>query len=348
LPKGGKLRLLFIDGSTKLDTIFDLETKARGGMVASLFQVTDYLSSVGHDVTVLSDIREDGVTKARTKWLHEAYGRYDALICNRGVGDGYPQIDAKARILWTHDLPHAGFIPDPASIRAFACTVFMSGYAERVWRGFYRDIGRSTIISNGVDREVFYPRPKQNDFLIYASAPNRGLERLPFIFDAITQAVPGDLCCEAYSNLAAMHPGEGPDTFDYGAVSTSKVRLADPLPQGAYAAELGKASLMILPSAYPEICSNNILQALASGVPVLTTGGLGSAPEWINHGKNGLLTRFQPHDYMVYTMDIVRQAVQYLTNDVLRERLRRGAAATKIPSWQQIGHKWERMLSLYC
>jgi hypothetical protein len=51
---------------------------------------------------------------------------------------------------------------------------------------------------------------------------------------------------------------------------------------------------------------------------------------------------------MVYTMDVVRHAVQYLTNDVLRERLRRGAAATKIPTWQQIGSRWERMLSLYC
>lgn len=342
------MRFLFIDGSTHLETVFDLEKRARGGMVASLFKVSDYLASVGHDVTVLSDIEHTGVTKAGTKWLHEAFGRYDGLICNRGIGDGYPQIDAGARFLWTHDLPHAGFIPEPRTIRAFACTVFMSDYAERIWRTFYRDIDASTIIPNGVDRSVFYPREKQNDLLIYASAPNRGLERLPFIFDAIAEAVPATLSFEAYSNLAVLHPGEGADAFDYEAIRSSKVRLMPPVAQARYAEVLGRASLMILPSAYPEICSNNILQALASGTPVITTGDLGSAPEWVSHGRNGYLTEFQPHDYMIYTMEIVRSAVQYLTNDALRARLRRGAETTKIPSWQEIGHRWERMLSRYC
>lgn len=341
------MRLLFIDRSTKLETVFDLESKARGGMVASLFQVTDYLANRGHDVTVLSDIHQAGRTKAGAKWLNEAYGNFDVLVCNRGVGDGYPSICAKSRVLWTHDLPHAGFIPEPATIKAFVCTVFMSAYAEKVWRTFYRDIGRSVFIPNGVDRELFHPRAKDRGYLIYASAPNRGLERLPFIFDAVRHAA-GSLRCRAYSRLASLHPGEGPDTFDYSAVRSSAVELLDPIPQAQLAQELGTAGLMILPSGYPEICSNIILQSLASGTPVITTGGLGSAGEWIRNGRSGLLTAFQPHDYMVYTMEIVRAAVSVLNNESLHERLIRGAQNTKIFGWQEIGHKWERLLSQYC
>lgn len=340
------MRLLFIDASTHLETIRDLRHRARGGMVASLFQVTDYLSSVGHDVTVLSDIRTEGVTDAGTKWLNEVWGRFDGLICNRGIGDGYPQIQARARFLWTHDLPHAGFIPEPATIRAFACTVFMSAYAERVWRGFYRDIGRSCLIPNGVDREVFRPREKDEALLIYASAPNRGLDRLPFLLEAIRERVPVRI--EAYSNLARLHPGEGGDAFDYESVRRGGVEVCQPLPQRDFAKRLGSASLMVMPSSYPEICSNNVLQSLACGTPVVTTGSLGSAGEWITHGRNGFLTQFQPHDYMVYTMEITRNAVAYLTDGDLRERLRRSAAMTKIPSWQEIGTRWERMLSRYC
>src|ERR1051325_410528 len=273
------MRLLFIDRSTRLETIFDLERKARGGMVASLFQVTDYLARRGHDVTILSDIEHGGRTKAGAKWLNEAYGDFDCLICNRGTGDGYPSIRARARILWTHDLPHAGFIPEPATVKAFACTVFMSEYAEAIWRTFYRDIGRSVRIPNGVDRELFYPRTKDPGYLIYASAPNRGLERLPFIFDAIQAALGEKLRMRAYSRLAALHPGEGPDTFDYNTIRSSAVELHDPIPQAQLAEELGSAAMMILPSEYPEICSNIVLQALASGTPVITTGGLGSAGE---------------------------------------------------------------------
>src|SRR2546421_8095257 len=274
------MRILFVDHSTCLKTVVDLARTARGGMVASLFQVSDYLARQGHDVTVWSDIESAGATRAGTKWLKETWGEYDALICNRGVSDGYPQIQARQRFLWTHDLPHAGFIPDPQTIKGFACTVFMSRYAERIWRAFYRDIGRSVLIPNGVDCTVFFPRYKDRNYLIYASAPNRGLERLPLILDSLRAAMEKPLRLFAFSRLSVLHPNEGADTFDYEAIRASNVQLRDPLPQRDFANELGQAGLMILPSAYPEICSNIILQALASGVPIVTTWELGSAPEW--------------------------------------------------------------------
>src|SRR3990167_10438182 len=148
-------------------------------MVSSLFKISDYLSSVGHQVFVLSDIQSAGKTRAGMIWTHEYYGQYDYLICNRGTHDGYPDIKARRRILWTHDLPHNGFIPEPKTIKAFAATVFMSQYAERIWRAFYPTIGRSFMIPNGVDKTLFFPRPKLPGFLIFASAPNRGLKKLP-------------------------------------------------------------------------------------------------------------------------------------------------------------------------
>jgi glycosyltransferase involved in cell wall biosynthesis len=339
------MRLLFLDRSTRLRTVSDLLSRARGGMVSSLFHVTDYLASQGHDVTVLSDIESTGATKAGTKWLHEAWGEYDCLICNRGVGDGYPQIRAKKRVLWTHDLPHSGFIPEPKTIRAFDRVVFMSRYAERVWRAFYRDIGRSTTIPNGVDKRLFYPREKDLDTIIYASAPNRGLDRLPLILDAIRSRVGREIRLRAYSNLAALHPGEvgTGDGFDYGAVRDSSVDLCDPVPQDELAGIMGQAGLMILPSGYPEICSNAVLQALASGVPIITTGRLGATPEWVRHGWNGLLTRFQPHDYMIYTVETVRHAVRVLERPSLHRRLMFGARHARVFSWQEIGSKWATM-----
>jgi glycosyltransferase involved in cell wall biosynthesis len=340
------LRILFIDNSTRLGCVSDLSARARGGMVSSLFAVTDYLSTRGHDVTVLSDIKSAGATRAGTKWLHETWGHYDALVCNRGVDDGYGHIRASARVLWTHDLPHSGWIPDPKRIRAFACTVFMSRYAERVWRAFYKDIGRSALIPNGVP-EIFHPREKDLDTLIYASAPNRGLDKLPLILDAIRTRVGRPVRMVAYSNLAALHPnevGKG-DTFDYKSIRESAVELHDPVPQDELAGRLGQAGLMILPSGYPEICSNIVLQSLRSGTPIVTTGGLGATPEWVRHRRNGMLTKFQPHDYMVHTVEIVRHAVEVLENRRLHERLIRGAAKTDIHTWQEIGNKWERLLN---
>lgn len=333
------MRILFIDGSTKLETVHDLASRARGGMVTSLFRVSGYLARRGHDVSVLSDIQFPGITPDGVIW-RRGYFRdepYDCLVMNRGMSDGYPEIQAKARFLWTHDLPHAGFIPDPQAARALACTVFMSAYAEDVWRTFYRTIGESVTIPNGVDKRLFYPREKDPSYLIYASAPNRGLQRLPFIFDAIQAAINRPLKCRAFSSLAKLHPGEGEDRFDYAAIRSSNVELCDPLPQERFAEEIGRAALMILPTDYPEICSNVILQSLASGTPVVTTGGLGSAGEWVS----GTLTKFKPYDYMVYAMEIVRLAVDALSKPLT-------TAKSNILTWDEVGARWERMLSQHC
>ncbi len=322
-------------------------------MVTSLFNVSDYLSQQGIETWVVSDVKRGGITPSGTEWItdgSEIPAQVDFLITNRGTGGGYPEINAKHRILWTHDLPHAGFIPNPKTIKAFSATVFMSRYAERVWRDFYRDIGKSFFIPNGVDKSIFYPREKDLNYLIYASAPNRGLKRLPFIFDAIESRVKRPIYMRAYSNLKTLHPNETRDEEEdgfsvvYREVSESSVDLRNPVPQTELGEELGKAGLMILPTDYPEICSNIVLQALACGVPVVTTGSIGSAGEWVKHGKSGMLTSWHPVDYMVFQVDMIRQAVKVLENESLHRKLIDNAAKTKVHSWEDIGAQWKRML----
>jgi len=323
-------------------------------MVSSLFKVSDYLSSRGHDVYVVADIKQLGTTKHGTRWInYRIEEKFDFLIVNRGVGDGYPEVTAKHRILWTHDLPHAGFIHNPKTIKAFT-TVFMSDYAERIWRDFYKDIGKSFTIPNGVDKSLFYPRDKDLGYMIFASAPNRGLKRLPFIFDCIENRMKKPIRMSAYSNLKKLHPGEvDPEIRDeeedgfsiiYNRVAESKVSLFDPIPQKQLADKFGCASLMILPTDYPEICSNTILQALSSGIPIVTTGNLGSAGEWIRNGWNGFITKWHPVDYMVYQVELIRHVVRILEDEKLHRKMIENAARTKIYSWEEIGKKWDRML----
>jgi glycosyltransferase involved in cell wall biosynthesis len=117
------------------------------------------------------------------------------------------------------------------------------------------------------------------------------------------------------------------------------------LPQHDFAEQLGKAGLMILPTDYPEICSNTILQSLASGTPIVTTGDLGSADEWVVHEYNGYLTNFHVHDYMIHTLEMVRGASKIIENRRLHEKMIRNATRTKyIYSWDEIGKKWHKML----
>jgi glycosyltransferase involved in cell wall biosynthesis len=340
-------RVLFIDKSTKLESIDELETRARGGMVTSLFKVTDHLAQAGFMVEVLSDIEQAGTTPAGVVWEKLPEGRYDILVCNRGIGEGYDHIDAARRVLWTHDLPHAGFIPNPKTIRAFDCVVFMSSYAEKIWRTFYRTIGKSATIPNGIDRSLFYydPEEKDWDYLIYGSAPNRGADKLPFLFDAINAASDRHVWMNAFTNMSVLHPNEADYELDYGEFGESGVSLEDPLPQHEWAEQLRAAGLMILPTAYPEICSNTVLQSLACGVPVITTGNLGATPEWVKHGKNGMLTDWMPHDYMIHSLDMIRNASEVLADFGRQKKMAYRASVTpNILSWEEVGRKWEKLL----
>jgi len=348
------MKITFFDNSTALKTIHDLETGARGGMISSLFAVSGGLSLLGHDVSVLSDIENTGTTNTNVYWgaLEEvADHTCDVLVCNRSTtDDGLCGIRAKHRVLWTHDLPHSGFIPKPKVINAFDRVVFMSKYAESVWRTFYPLIRKSEYIPNGVDKSIFYPREKDHDYIIYGSAPNRGLQYLNLILTALKNRVRPSLYLKAFSNLQILHPKETTNREinmieNYNWTKADDVQLFDPLPQNQWADELGKAGIMIMPTSYPEICSNVILQSLASGTPIVTTGNLGSVPEWVISGRNGVLTNYLPNDYMVHTIEIVRGARDVLTNRKVHDRMIRHTANTRnIWSWEDVIFKWDKML----
>ena len=356
------MKIAFLDLSTRLGTIDDLKVRARGGMITSLFRVSDYLSRQGHDVTVIAGIEAEGTTQDGVTWRKGYDGvQYDVLILNRGIGDGYPYIRARHRVLWTHDLPHDGFAPDPRNLRALSATVFMSRYGEGVWRTFYRTVGRGVLIPNGVDRDLFRPGVERDwHRIIFASAPNRGLKRVPLIFEGIRAKVP-TARMDVYSNLQILHPAERPreprDEEKDGWGGYDKARdgtevadpegmtTLDPIPQVRFAEELGNCGLMLVPTDYPEICCNAYLQALACGVPVITTGGVGSAGEWIRHGWNGMFTQFQPVDYMVYFLEMARNAIAVLSDSKLHRKM--SAHATKTPgiySWEEVGSRWDRTL----
>lgn len=340
------MRFLFIDQSTRLKTANDLKIIPRGGMVQSLFRVTDYLSLQKHYVVVLSDIDKPGLTNSGTRWVNELIDiEYDVLICNRGIGNGYPHIKAKRRILWVHDLPHSGFIPDPKMASAFE-VVFMSRYAEKIWREFYKFLGKSYFIPNGIDK-FFYPRDKNLHQIIYFSHPNRGLKRLDFIADCLQQSVSKEIQVDVYSS-PSMYPtdGEMGDYVDMDLISTQgHLNIHDPLPTRQIAKKVGAAGLCIMPTGYPEICSNSVLQALASGTPIITTGNLGATPEWVKHNKNGMLTKYLPNDYMIFTVEIVRHATNVLLNEKKHRKLIEGAKNTKILTWKQVGEKWLKLLT---
>lgn len=324
-------------------------------MVSSLGKITDGLSRRGHDVYVWSN-GFDAESESGVKWRSDPIDDADVIVFNRGMNDGHPELGRGKRILWAHDLPHIGFCPNPKAVNALSGLVSMSHYADRVWRDFFEYKGKSFLIPNGVDKDLFKPAEhKDHGYLIYASAPNRGLWRLPLIFDAIKgRAKISSVRMSAYSNMRAMHPGEIKETednyeLDYSTCEEVGIRRFDPIPQNELAIELGRAGMMILPTNYPEICSNIVLQSIACETPVITTGQIGSVPEWLTHRKNSILTQYAPRDYMIYQKEVILGACEVLGNTKLWKKLRHGCAKTRkmILSWDDVADRWEKMVNRF-
>lgn len=345
------MKVCFVDFSTQIDDLHEMEKTARGGMQNSLFKVPDALSKLNNEVDVLSDIKRGGRTEAGTRWFTVddfENAPYDVLVTNRGIGRGYFTIKAKKRVLWTHDLPHQGFVEDPDILMRFDATVFMSKYGSRVWQKFYPQIRNSFIIPNGVDRSIFHPREKDLNYLIYFSHPMRGLSRIPLIFSGIREKLGPHVYMRAFSKpyKNEMLTDDHMDKYRFPDTDwPDGLDVLPSIPIREIAEEVGRAGLMLMPTGYPEICSNVVLQALASGTPIVTTGGLGSVPEWVHHGVNGYLTEFQPCDYVIHSVEMARLAIAILNDhDTHRAMIVNATKTEGIYTWEQIGAQWNEML----
>ncbi len=350
------MKILFIDLTTGLDSFRDLETQGRGGMVTSLLTLPNALCKLNSECYVLSDARQGGRTIDGCTWLiKEDMGwiieqKWDFLILNRQMyGEGFPEIRAKHKLLWVHDMVHGGWVTNPPVLKMLSGTVFMSKYSEETWRTYYQDLPRkSFLIPNGIDKNLFYPEEKDFAVMIYFSAPNRGLTYLPIILNTVQEALGKRMLLLAFSNMGKMHPAEDDDKFKdvYEEVRSAGIDLRDPVPQSELAKFVRKSCLMLKPNDYMETCSNSTLQSLAAGTPVITSP-IGSDVEWVMHGANGLLTEHTLQDGPLFILEFCRLVVNVLKDRAVHERLIRKAPQTdRLYTWEEIGSKWNKMLNL--
>lgn len=350
--------MLFIDWSTGYDSVDQVKKGLTGGRVTWLRELPDALWQLGIDCAVWTDAEQDGVSRVGVPWFskdhHEWILRqaWDVLVLLRGIHTAWPEVTARHRVLVVRDLPHWGFIREPKLMRGFSMVVAGSRYAADLWKCYCKEIQKVSIIPNGVDTSLFYPREKDLNALIFASAPNRGLMRLPLQYDALRNFTQRPLTLKAFSKLGKLHPGETKRdpyvdgyAIDYGLMHESPMEWLDPVPQEQLAEEMGRAGLMLMPTPFPEICSNTVLQALASGVPIITTGGIGATPEWVRHGWNGMLTRYNPQDYAVWDVEMVRHAAAVILDEKRHRKMIANAPRTKgLYTWAEIGRQWIKML----
>ena len=145
---------------------------------------------------------------------------------------------------------------------------------------------RFTIVSNGIDMDLFRPLPqitRENNRIITTNSSDTPLKGLAYLLQAVARITP-------------FHPIRlivvGSPKKDSGILGLIKnlnlgqiVRFTGPLSNAEFVKEYAKATMAVIPSIY-EGFGLPAGEAMACGVPVISTAG-GALPEVV--GKAGIL-----------------------------------------------------------
>lgn len=222
------------------------------------------------------------------------------------------------------------------SLARSAQLVVPSGFLRQVFSEFGV---AAAVIPNIIDLEMFYPAATQSRDNVFTLVITRNLEPIYGLDTAIRALA---LAREAVPTLHLKIAGSGPQQAELQ-------RLVEQLGLGDAVAFLGRlerqqvvdlyhgADAMLNPSRVDNM-PNSVLEALACGLPVISTN-VGGVPYIVQHGQTALLV---PRDDAGAMADAI---VKLYTDTTLRNALReKGRRAVAQYAWEEVRPLW---LSLY-
>lgn len=197
-----------------------------------------------------------------------------------------------------------------------------------------------TIIENGVDTRQFMPDPTKRPVgeCIITPGASRVTERkgLKYLIEAVAKLIPhypelrlkimGD--GEARPSLEALVRAKGLE---------SKIQFLGRVPREETAPHYQEASLFVLPS-LNEGMSNAMLEALASGLPIIATPTGGTA-ELVTEGKNGLIVPEKSADALAQAIEVFLKNKHLITEYGVASR-----AKAEAQGWDKTAQAFYRVL----
>lgn len=204
---------------------------------------------------------------------------------------------------------------------------------------------RIAVIYNGVDIERFHPRNRQyrkeirmrhgigDEFVVLFVSNNFRMKGLGFLMKALA-----DLKKEDHFSFRLLILGR--DRKERYLNLSKKLGISEEMVFGGSIDEIekyyGAADLLVHPSFY-DACSLTVLEALASGLPVITTSSNG-ASGIITQGHEGFVLSAPEND------QTLRQQISFFLNREMRDRA--SGAARSLAECYSIERNWKEMKNI--
>ncbi len=325
-----------------------------GGSETAVIHVARRLAQAGWRVDVYNDAdRFEGVYDDVGYWdcrRLRSGERCDVLVSWRSPGLVDLPVEARMRLLWMHDL-NAGPDAGPAMARFDRVCGVSRWHADYLTQQYDLDPAKADFVPNGIDLARFDPESKKVfGRCVYASSPDRGLDRLIALWPAI----------KGQEDAPELHIGYGWENVDkriaagdqaYAAFKDALVKKIESTPGVVFHGRLGQADLAALydaawawlyPTEFLEVSCISAMEAMAGGaVPVCSSAG--ALKETV--GPGGYVVPGLPSSraWPDFYVNVARGAVYEMNTHKAGELAARARAQAF--SWDNAVAKWQSVIA---
>jgi len=319
-----------------------------GGSENALSHLATELSRSGKQVRVFNNCDNPGkydqvlYGDLTDFYIYRYFNKIKTFISLRSLKPFKVNLQADLKILWIQDNCYVDFLQSEHIDQLGIDKIFAVSYWQcENWKQYFQLTDDQFYITrNGVDLSLFRPgKQRRNPFkLVFLSRPERGLELMLTLFREIRKKIPeAELFIYSYqfeeqSELMRQYADKArqPGVILRGSLSRKEL-----------ARELQSARLMVYPTTHLETSCMAAIEALAAGVPVISSQ-LGAIPETVNHGETGILVPGEPNSND-FNQAFVKAVIDLLTDDEKWQRLSKNARqrAKRFYSWKKIATEWQ-------
>lgn len=345
------MKILFVCATPNHDPSQRL-TRPTGGILNSLTLIPEFLAKKGHEVYVNSTYEKtETINGVHYVQSGNSVPKWDVVVFNRNVLPKdlvlYSKEMGAKVVWWLHDIVQLTYLKDDA-FKYVDQVVALSEYCKKTYTDFYDlDPTKVSVIPNGVDKSVFFPSDgtlRNKHLVMTASALVKGFLPIPTVYDNLQRHDP-DLDFRIYSSQALHGQENSKEQQNFlNNMEKQGAHVYSPVSQEVLAHLLRQARCLLMPNSYPEICSNLLLQAQASGCPVITSD-IGANPEFIENGVTGVYTtQYKPHDLFSWIVEYTNKVLDVCLDDNYWKKLSANAPRD-VKSWDDVGEMWNAVFN---
>ena len=280
------MKILLVDNGMTLD--FNTPyVQLLGGSETSILLLSKGLAELGHQVVLLTNNNvnrmQNGNRILDSVNLFDGYAEIsDVIILNRFIPQSINSFKDKKIFFYSHDAyDQAGiqWLRQPNIEKFFNKIFCVSEWQKQTFVKYFNcDDDYFEVIGNPIDYSLHYGHvERQENRLIFASIPYKGLKFLPDLFTDICIKSKKKLELQVFSSFQLY--GRPEEDESYGEIfkklnGMNDVVLNNPISMKGLAYEFMKSSLLIHPSTYAETFGRVFVEAMASGcLPVTVNNG---------------------------------------------------------------------------